>query len=61
MIEGLHITAQKAGRAVLIVRATSSLHEEILKLAGAIRVVFPEQEMALRLAHETWYRKWWTI
>jgi trk system potassium uptake protein TrkA len=33
-------------------RATSSLHEEILKLTGADRVVFPEHEMALRLAHE---------
>jgi trk system potassium uptake protein TrkA len=43
---------KKLGVPYLVARATSSLHEEILKLAGADRVVFPEQEMALRLAHE---------
>ena len=43
---------KKLGVPYVIARATSSLHEEILKLAGATRVVFPEQEMALRLAHE---------
>ncbi len=43
---------KKLGVPYVIARATSSLHEEILKLAGATRVVFPEQEMAVRLAHE---------
>jgi trk system potassium uptake protein TrkA len=43
---------KKLGVPYIIARATSSLHEEILKLAGANRVVFPEHEMAVRLAHE---------
>ena len=43
---------KKLGVPYVIARATSSLHEEILKLAGATRVVFPEHEMAVRLAHE---------
>jgi trk system potassium uptake protein TrkA len=43
---------KKLGVNYVVARATSSLHEEILKLAGASRVVFPEHEMAVRLAHE---------
>lgn len=43
---------KKLGVPYVVARATSSLHEEILKLAGASRVVFPEHEMAVRLAHE---------
>ena len=43
---------KKLGVPYVIARATSPLHEEILKLAGANRVVFPEHEMAVRLAHE---------
>jgi trk system potassium uptake protein TrkA len=43
---------KKLGMPYVVARATSALHEEILKLAGANRVVFPEREMAVRLAHE---------
>jgi trk system potassium uptake protein TrkA len=43
---------KKMGVRHVVARATSALHEEILKLAGANRVVFPEREMAVRLAHE---------
>ena len=43
---------KKLGVPYVVARATSALHEEILKLAGANRVVFPEREMAVRLAHE---------
>ena len=43
---------KKLGVPYVVARATSALHEEILKLAGANRVVFPELEMAVRLAHE---------
>lgn len=43
---------KKLGVPYVVGRATSTLHEEILKLVGANRVVFPEQEMASRLAHE---------
>lgn len=35
----------------IIARATSELHDEILLRVGADRVVFPEKETALRLAH----------
>ena len=35
----------------VIARATSELHDEILVRVGADRVVFPEKETALRLAH----------
>jgi trk system potassium uptake protein TrkA len=35
----------------VIARATSELHDEILLRVGADRVVFPEKETALRLAH----------
>ena len=43
---------KKIGLPYVIARATSELHEEILKLVGANRVVFPEREMASRLAHQ---------
>ena len=43
---------KKLGVGYVIARATSELHEEILKLVGANRVVFPEREMAARLAHQ---------
>jgi trk system potassium uptake protein TrkA len=43
---------KKLGVPYVIARATSELHEEILKLVGANRVVFPEREMAARLAHQ---------
>jgi trk system potassium uptake protein TrkA len=43
---------KKLGVPYVVARATSALHEEILKLAGANRVIFPEREMAVRLAHE---------
>jgi trk system potassium uptake protein TrkA len=43
---------KKLGVPYIVARATSPLHEEILKLAGASRVVFPEHETAVRLAHE---------
>jgi trk system potassium uptake protein TrkA len=42
---------KKLGVPNVIARAASDLHAEILKLVGANRVVFPEQETALRLAH----------
>jgi trk system potassium uptake protein TrkA len=43
---------KKLGVKWVVARANSDLHEEILKLVGANRVVFPEREMAVRLAHE---------
>jgi trk system potassium uptake protein TrkA len=43
---------KKIGVPYVIARATSELHEEILKLVGANRVIFPEREMAARLAHQ---------
>ena len=43
---------KKAGVPYVVARASSPLHEEILKLTGANRVVFPEHETAIRLAHE---------
>lgn len=35
----------------IVARADSSLHAKILKRVGADRVVFPEEDMAARLAH----------
>ena len=35
----------------IVARAENSLHAKILKRIGANRVVFPEEDMALRLAH----------
>ncbi len=35
----------------VISRAVSKVHENILKLVGANRVVFPEQDLGIRLAH----------
>ena len=43
---------KKLGVDYVIARATSELHEEILKLVGATRVIFPEREMAARMAHQ---------
>lgn len=42
---------KKVGVRHVIAKATSDLHEEILRLVGADRVVFPEKETAVRLAH----------
>lgn len=35
----------------VVARASSDLHDEILRLVGADRVIFPEKEAALKLAH----------
>lgn len=35
----------------IVVRANTSLHAQILKMVGATRVVFPEEDMGLRVAH----------
>lgn len=42
---------KKLGVPRVVARASSDLHEEILKLVGADRVLFPERETAIRLAH----------
>jgi trk system potassium uptake protein len=45
------VLLKKLDVSYVIARATSELHGEILRLVGADRVVFPEQETAIRLAH----------
>jgi trk system potassium uptake protein len=42
---------KKLGVPHVVARAGSDLHDEILRLVGADRVVFPEKESALKLAH----------
>ena len=42
---------KKMGVPYVIAKAGNELHGEILRLVGADRVVFPEKETALRLAH----------
>ncbi len=42
---------KKLGVPYVIAKAGSDMHGEILRLVGADRVVFPEKEMATRLAH----------
>ena len=42
---------KKLGVPYVIAKAGSEMHGEILRLVGADRVVFPEKEMATRLAH----------
>ena len=42
---------KKLGAPYVIAKAGSDMHAEILKLVGADRVIFPEKEMASRLAH----------
>lgn len=42
---------KKMGVAWIVAKASNDLHGEILQLVGADRVVFPEKEAAVRLAH----------
>jgi trk system potassium uptake protein TrkA len=42
---------KEIGAKEIISRAESSLHARILKEVGADRIVFPEEDMAMRLAH----------
>lgn len=45
------LVLKKLGVRYVIAKAATELHGEILNLVGADRVVFPEKETALRLAH----------
>lgn len=51
--DSIFITAllKEIGAKEIISRAESPLHAKILKRVGADRVVFPEEDMAVRLAH----------
>ena len=43
--------AKEAGVPLVIAKASSDLHARVLKRVGADRIIFPEKETAIRLAH----------
>lgn len=45
------LNLKEQGVARVVSKASSSVHRKVLEKIGADQVVFPEQEMALRLAH----------